>query len=199
MKRKQPPLWKPLAFFTSAGLLWIISGYTEPRLLTSIVYLFMFAACGGLIFSGLDYLTYTVARRWADFASIHNAAYLDVLREENIKLSWLAKLDSDQVVALGRYTASIETIPGTGMIPLQFLIVGDRKITFEFVDEFLMMGGKDYLAAVRRWSEGSNKRLDADALTNYFVRNKYAVPPNGNTPARWIDRPAGLQSIGMEE
>ena len=92
MKRQQyPTLGKPLIFFMAAGLLWIISGYTEPRLLTSIVYLFMFGACGGLILSGLDYLTFTVARDSQDFPDIHRAAYRAILREENLKLSLAGK------------------------------------------------------------------------------------------------------------
>ena len=199
MTRKPPPLWKPLAFFTSAGLLWIVSGYTQPRLLTSIVYLFMFAACGGLIFSGLDYLTYTTARRWNDFADIKNGSYSKILELEVFKLRALAALNSDQIAALGHYLATIETIPGIGMIPIQYLIVGDRKIDFEFVDEFLLAGNKEHLAPCRRWSEGSNKRLDADALTAFFVANQFAAPAVGNTSARWLDRAGGLSAIGLEE
>ena len=84
------------------------------------------------------------------------------------------------------------------MIPLQFLIIGDRKIDFDFVDEFLMMGGKDYLRQSGAGQREATSALDAEALTDYFLRNRYAQPPNGNQPARWIDRIGALTSIGLE-
>lgn len=199
MKRNQPQLRYPLIFSALAGFAWTVSGYTTARLTTSIAYILTFVMIAGVIFSGLDWLTFTVARRAQDFANVKNAAYNDTLDLENTKLRLLGALDSDQLAAMGRYTATIETIPGTGMIPLQVLVVGDRRIFYDFVDEFLQAGGREHLPPIRRYGEGSNKRLDAEALTTLFVANGFAEQANGNLPARWLDRAGGLRSIGIEE
>ena len=194
----RPKLETPILWGMAAGIAWTISGYTIARWATSIAYIATFAALAGLILSGIDYLTFTIARRWNDFSLARSGVYLQILEAENTKLRSLGVLNSDQIAALGHYLATIETIPGMNMLPIQFLIVGDRKIDFAFVDEFLASGTRDYLAPVRRWSEGSNKRLDADALTAFLVANQFAEPPAGNMPARWRDRVGGLASIGIE-
>ncbi len=59
------------------------------------------------------------------------------------------------------------------------------SVTLDFVDEFLANSDAVHLCPVRRWTEGSRGREQAQELTAWLIQRGLATPANGNHAARW--------------
>ena len=197
----RPKLETPILWGMAAGIAWTISGYTIARWATSIAYIATFAALAGLILSGIDYLTFTVARRWSDYQTAFVAG--EVTRLQTL-IAWnhsVSAMDSEHLAYAGKLRPTIKIIPGHNTPPLYVLVLENGvEPPMEFVREFCQLSAGLYLVERRRWSEGSAQHKWADAITLSFLRNGYATDSAGNKPARWVSeksREAALYSIGV--
>jgi len=197
----KPQLKTPLLYTVTAGVFWIASGYSEPRLLTGILYVCTFAAGWGALFSGLDYLTYTTARRWADFKTAMFAGEIALTEKQIAWNNSCAAMDSEHLAYAARLRPSIKYIPGHHTPPLEFLLLGDGlEVPMPFIREFFELSAGKFLVERRRWSEGSAQHKWADAFTLTLLKADYATDAAGNQPARWMSEQAhedALYSYGV--
>lgn len=79
--------------------------------------------------------------------------------------------------------------------PLFSFQAGGHRIGADFISEFLTRADDRFLPAVRQWSQGSIERMWADALTNWLITHKYALPAAGPNPAAWVWVNQGRESM----
>jgi hypothetical protein len=162
----------------------------------------MFIFAGGALFSGLDWLVYTVVirrRAYIDAALANDLARIQAYRDH---AAIIRGMTAEQLEAYGRQRVEIETVPGSGTSPQYTLVMPYCRVPWDFVETFLRQGDGTYLPPIRHWGEGSKPREYAEALSRYFVEGGYAAGAEGNHSAYWISskkKLEGLASIGYEE
>ena len=98
-------------------------------------------------------------------------------------LKELARLQPYQAeIWLKRSTAMVFT-PGIAG-PTMFFDVDGELVPTDFVTDFLNKS-EEYLLPIRTYSEGSQGRKWAHAITEFFVKRGLARPAVGNLPAKW--------------
>lgn len=154
------------------------------------------------LLTGLDWLMARVALRQRDFQSIRTADAVRLLRAKQDYLEKFLQLSEAQIEAMGDYQVTIEHIPTTGESPpVHYVVVGSRKISFEFIDEFLANSDEHKLAPVSTWPDKTRKHLDADLLTKLWMANGLAYRRTDTSQAEWYspeDYHKGLRIIGYE-
>jgi hypothetical protein len=103
-------------------------------------------------------------------------------------------LSDSKAQALVKLQPSMDVIPGNGNGPIWMLQLPGGPVEWPFVEQFISRCSDKDLAAVRLWN--NDDFYKAQAITDYLVENGYARPAAGNIPSTWIDKKAGLVSIG---
>jgi hypothetical protein len=185
----------------AAALAWTIAGMTKDRTSQLLVDAVFFVLLAGALWSTVVLIVYTAISWKRDWVDADQANDLARVQAEHRLAETLRYMTDEQLNAFGRHRVGMEIIPGTGG-PIYTLILPFARVPFDFIETFVSHSTQTHLAAVRRWSEGSNARGYADALTKYFIDDGYADYDPGNQAAYWLSakaRHAGLVSIGYEE
>ena len=99
-------------------------------------------------------------------------------------LKQLGKLRPHQIEAWLSIPAKFRMTPAVAGAIAVYDMDGE-EIPADFVWEFLEECGDAYLKPIRSYSDGSNGREWAKAITAFFVLRGFAVDSAGNLPARW--------------
>ena len=75
--------------------------------------------------------------------------------------------------------------------PVVYTTMSGQRISYEFIAEYLEMGGDEYLHPVREFGHGSTDQTQAQALTTWLTAHGWVTPAEGNRPARWTQKPTG--------
>lgn len=197
---KRPKLRTPMGLMIAAAVCWAVAGMVPTRTWQLVMEAVLVVLVGGALWSGLDLLSFTVidrVRLWQDARQAMDLARITAYKEHALVIR---SMTDDQLAAYGRHRAEIETTT-SNVEPIYTLILPFCRVPWDFVETYMMHCTETHLAETRRWGEGSKPREYAQALTDYFVGEGYAMIAAGNQTARWLGpaaRAAGLQSIGWE-
>jgi len=192
-----------MLLLAGAALCWTISGLGGPRLWTLFIQAVMFILGGTALYTGLFHLAHQIT----DLVKAANAAKvagnMEFARVQLEALHVVKTMSDAQLAAIGRLRAEIEIVADDAARPMYTWVLPFARIPWEFYgDEFYGQCTDTHLAPVRRWSNGSNKHLWADAITAHMIDHGYAVYNPGNESTTWVSekkRLAGWASIGIEE
>lgn len=152
------------------------------------------------LFLFLDWIAARWIARRKDLEVVKTTGVLRVLEAKQRYLETFGRLTPQQLDAIGDYAVTIEHVPTTGTYPFHRVIIAGRRISFSFLDQFVDRCDEVHLAAVRTWNTGTRPRLDAEALTEHFIRCGFAFKDESieNYQARWYSPQtyqAALRSI----
>jgi len=190
----------PLIFISLAAIAYIWFNIANDRTLQS----FLAVGCAiGLVFggaTGINWLFAQICARLADFRVAVIAPELEKTNRLTEMARAFAQLTPEQAEAMGKNRVEIETVPGNGTPPIRTLILPAARMPHRFVEEFAGQSDDEHLAPVGWWSEGSNKRAWAEAITKHMVDGGYATAAAGPYPAAWVAGKirAGWKSIGYD-
>lgn len=147
----------------------------------------------------INWLVRETIARWGEWKKANNTEYQTITADTQ-RLTAAGKLTTEQISALNNASVRHILVPGAkDARSKRYIELLDRRIDEEFVYTFFAAGVGDYLPPIRTWGDGSRERLDADALTGYFIEQHYAEPAKGPKPARWVNRPGAIVKIEVDE
>jgi hypothetical protein len=199
--RNKTEIATPLTFVAMAAGAWIwlnaTSDYNLRLILSAVVFIGL--AFGGA--TGINWLFVQLFARLADYRIAIIAPELEKTNRLTEMARAFAQLTPEQAEAMGKNRVELEIVPGNNTPPIRTLILPSARMPYKFVSEFAGQSDDEHLAPVGWWSEGSNKRAWAEAITRHMIEGGYATPASGPYPATWVAGKirAGWGSIGYTE
>jgi len=172
-----------LVFYLLLALVCATVAWTHPQWDVKVRAAFILAAVifaiGGA-FVGLKYLTEVY-----DAHAYRRSLYANTTPESELMRIY-ATLRSDQTEAWLTRNASLEAVPGVAGAMVYYSVDGVR-VPMEFVQSWLDKCTDEQLPALRQYSDKSNERKWATALTRFYVDRGLASPhlPGSGKAATW--------------
>lgn len=187
---ESPRLSVSVAWGLLAVLCWWLAGYGLATPLNVLPGMGSFVFGLAAAVNGIDFLLF----KWSLRVRLFYEAKATTERVRVIQL--LGALNDEQLKALGAGAVEVNVLGGSPG-PLFTLTVGEGKIPYSFIREFLSQGDDTYLCPVGLYSEGTKRREWAQWLTAYFIMFGFAERASGNRSARWANKGAALAYIGL--
>lgn len=184
--------WVPEIWRGKEGAVW---AFTRFFLVIVAGTLLLFA-----IFSILDLFVYRANLRLTEYqkaqATTERVKILDIIQ----------RMGPEQLAAVSASGVSLDFIAGSdGSVIASRLMTPRGEVPVSFFRDFMELSGEANTAPVRAWSEGTQDRLYARWLTDFFVDMGWATPAAGNQSAKWTNRAAAeavlraVQVVGIGE
>jgi hypothetical protein len=107
----------------------------------------------------------------------------------------LAKLNDNQLAALGQYQQVVQIAQGDAdVIPIPYWpLMGGGKTTKAFIQRLIEAGDANYLPSIRDLDDGD--RDEARQVYADFIQRAWVKPAVGNQPTKWLNRAEAINQI----
>jgi hypothetical protein len=140
----------------------------------------LLAIAGALLLAWLAFQAAEARHDWVRANSWNvECTLLHERRELTLDLRGVDELTKQIIIQNGVLGVSYRLFDDIPRVALQ------NDPTYEFLYEFIEASNDVFLCPIGAYSEGSEERAWAQALTAYFVRIGEAEPARGNMSARW--------------
>jgi hypothetical protein len=152
--------------------------------------------CLGALFYAIIGTMDTVIERILQYQ--RRVADVEAHTAEVRKLEIIASMTAEQIQFILANSLVFSVLVGSDETLYTLRWMGE-EIPFTFIEDFMESGDGNFLYPVGRYSDGTNERRWAQALTNLVVSKGWAEEARGRYPARWVNYDEACRRFGVGE